>query len=98
MKFLFDHDVPDELSYLLQQLGHDVSLLRQFLPKDAFDREVLQFAYENDFLLVTCNRDDFVELAKVNPHHGIIIVIRRTSRGTEVCPCAVTFDCASAMD
>jgi len=70
VKFLFDHDVPDELSYLLQQLGHDVSLLRQFLPRDASDPEVLQLEYENDFLLVTCNRDDFVELAKVNPHHG----------------------------
>ena len=24
MKFLLDHDVPDDLSYLLEQLGHDV--------------------------------------------------------------------------
>jgi len=83
VKFLFDHDVPDELSYLLQQLGHDVSLLRQFLPRDASDPEVLQLEYENDFLLVTCNRDDFVELAKVNPHHGIIIVIGRKTRAAE---------------
>ena len=63
MKFLFDHDVPDDLSYLLQQLGHEVSLLRQLLPEDASDPTVLQFAHENGFLLVTCNRDDFVELA-----------------------------------
>ena len=29
MKFLLDHDVPDALSYVLEQLGHDVTLLRK---------------------------------------------------------------------
>lgn len=29
MKFLLDHDVPDDLSYLLEQLGHEVTLLRK---------------------------------------------------------------------
>jgi len=80
VKFLFDHDVPDDLSYLLRQLGHEVSLLRQFLRKDASDPTVFQFAYDNDFLLVTCNWDDFVELAKHKPYHGIIVVIRRKTR------------------
>ena len=40
MKFLFDHDVPDDLSYLLQELGHEVSLLRHLFPKDASDPSV----------------------------------------------------------
>ena len=71
------------LSYLLQQLGHEVSLLRQLLPKDASDPVVFQFAYDNDFLLVTCNRDDFVELAKQKSYHGLIIVIRRKTRAAE---------------
>ncbi len=44
---------------------------------------MFQFAHDNDFLLVTCNRDDFVDLAKQNPHHGIIIVIRRKTRAAE---------------
>jgi len=56
VKFLFDHDVPDDLIYLLQQFGHEVPLLRQLLPKDASDPAVFQFAYDNDFLLLTCNR------------------------------------------
>ena len=83
MTVLFDHDVPDDLSYLLQQLGHEVVLLRDRLPKEASDPAVLQFAYEHDFLLVTCNRDDFVELAKDKPHHGIVIIIRRKTRAAE---------------
>jgi hypothetical protein len=32
---------------------------------------------------VTCNRDDFVGLAKQQSHHGIIIVIRRKTRAAE---------------
>jgi predicted nuclease of predicted toxin-antitoxin system len=83
VKFLFDHDVPDDLSYLLEQLGHEITLLRQALPQDASDEAVFQFAYDNGCLLLTCNRDDFVELAKQKPHHGIIIVIRRRTRAAE---------------
>lgn len=83
MKFLLDHDAPDNLSYLLNALGHEVLLLRQVLPHDASDASVLQCAHENDCLLVTCNRDDFVQLAKQNSHRGIIVIIRRKSRAAE---------------
>ncbi len=83
MKFLFDHDVPEDLSYLLEQLGHDVTLLRRALPQNASDEAVLQFAYDKGCLLLTCNRDDFLHLAKQKPHHGIIVVIRRKTRTAE---------------
>jgi hypothetical protein len=81
VKFLLDHDVPDDLSYLLEQLGHDVKLLRKALPGDSSDEAVLQFAHERGCVLLTCNRDDF--LATTRPHHGIIIVIRRRTRADE---------------
>ena len=83
MKFLLDHDVPDDLSYLLRQLDHDVTLLRNVLPRDSSDDAVLRSAYELDSILLTCNRDDFLELAKTSPNHGIVIVIRRRTRGEE---------------
>ena len=44
MTFLLDQDVPDDLSYLLEQLGHEV---------------ILHFADERGCVLLTCNRDDF---------------------------------------
>jgi predicted nuclease of predicted toxin-antitoxin system len=44
VKFLLDHDGPDDLSYLLEQLGHDVTFLRKVLPGDSADEAVLQFA------------------------------------------------------
>ena len=83
MKFLLDHDVPEDLSYLLEQLGHDVALLRRVLPREASDEAVLQFAYERGCVLLSCNRDDFLRLATEKPHHGIVIIIRRRTRAAE---------------
>src|SRR5438132_5728335 len=40
-------------------------------------------SHENDCVLLTCNRDDFLQLAKHKPHHGIIIVVRRRTRAAE---------------
>ena len=83
MKFLLDHDVPDDLSYLLEQLGHEVTLLRKALPGDSSDDAVLQIGYEAGCILLTCNRDDFLNLAATRPHHGVVIVIRRRTRAEE---------------
>jgi predicted nuclease of predicted toxin-antitoxin system len=71
------------LSYLLKQLGHEVTLLRDTLPGDSSDKAVLQFAHERRCVLVTCNRDDFLQLATTRPHQGIIVVIRRRTRADE---------------
>ena len=83
MKFLLDHDVPDDLSYLLEELNHQVTLLRKALPGDSSDEAVLQFACESGCVLLTCNRNDFLHLAAAKPHHGIVIVIRRRTRAGE---------------
>ncbi len=83
MKFLLDHDVPDDLSYFLEQLGHDVTLLRKVIPGDSSDEEVLRFAHEAGCILLTCNRDDFLHLAATRAHHGVVIVIRRRTPGAE---------------
>ncbi len=83
MKFLFDHDVPDDLSYLLEELNHEVTLLRKALPGNSSDEAVLQFAHERSCVLLTCNRNDFLHLATTRPHHGIVIVVRRRTRADE---------------
>ena len=83
MKFLRDHDVPENLSYLLRHLGHEVTLLREAVPEDAKDEAVLRFAHESGSVLLACNRDDFLHLAVKKPHHGIVIVVRRRTRAAE---------------
>ena len=37
MTFLFDDDVPDDLSHLLTHAGHRVTSLREVLPRDTPD-------------------------------------------------------------
>lgn len=83
MKFLFDHDVPDDLGHVLRQLTHSVVLLREVLPGTTPDHGVLAHAAANGLVLITCNRDDFVALALAQPHHGLIVLVRRKSRAAE---------------
>ncbi len=83
MKFLFDHDVPDDLAYTLTAMGHQVSRLRELLDVRATDEELLKLAGTRDLILITCNRDEFITLAQDIPHVGIIILVRRNSRMLE---------------
>jgi predicted nuclease of predicted toxin-antitoxin system len=83
VRFLFDHDVPDELMFVLREAGHEVSLLREVLRKESADEDVLAFAIENQFILISCNRDDLVELGGAREHYGIILLFRRRTRLAE---------------
>lgn len=83
MKFLFDHDMPDDLGHVLRELGHPVLLLREVLPRTTPDPAVLAYATVHGLILVTCNRDDFVNQAKARPHPGLIVLFRRKSRTAE---------------
>ena len=83
MKFLLDHDVPDDLAYSLETLGHQVVHLRDVLSVTTEDEDVLRYAASHDHILITCNRDDFLELAQDIPHGGIIILVRRKNRIVE---------------
>lgn len=60
-----------------------MTLLRQALPEDCPDEAVLNFAFDRGGILITCNRDDFLRLARIKPHHGIVIVVRRRTRAAE---------------
>lgn len=56
MKFLFDHDVPDNMAYGLTALGHEVFKLRELIDPQTSDEEVLRLAAKNHYVLITCNR------------------------------------------
>lgn len=83
MTFLLDQDVPEDLTYLLRELDHGVLRVRDVLGPEATDPAVLRCAFDGGHLLVTCNRDDFIALAEQQPHHGIIVLIRRRTRAQE---------------
>lgn len=73
MKFLFDHDVPDDMAYGLATLGHEVFKLRELIHPRTKDDEVLRFAAKNNYVLITCNRDDFLAVAQKISHAGLNI-------------------------
>jgi len=83
VKFLFDHDVPDDTAYGLTTLGHEVFKLRELIDPQTTDEEVLRFAAKNNYVLITCNRDDFLSAARTISHAGLIVLIRRSSRVRE---------------
>lgn len=83
MRFLFDHDVPDEMAWSLRAMGHEVAELRSVLPKNSKDEDVLNWATEHGLVLITCNRDDFLNLTAQQSHPGLIVLIRRRSRALE---------------
>ncbi len=83
MRFLLDHDVPTEVARVLRQEGHHVVELRQAMPVQANDAEVLGYASENGLFLITCNRDDFLTLIAEHSNPGVIILVRRRSRQAE---------------
>ncbi len=83
MNFLLDQDVPERVGDVLREEGHSVIRLREVLPVNSEDAEVLQYACDHELILVTCNRDDFLQLAASASHYGIIILIRRQTRLAE---------------
>ncbi len=83
MTFLLDHDVPDDLVFALQALGHTPLPLRSVLPIDTDDATALGYAAQHRHVVITCNRDAFLALARTVSHAGLIILIRRRSRAAE---------------
>ena len=80
MKFLLDQDVPAEIGRVLARAGHEVVCERDVMAISAADDAVFEYAVEQGFVLVTCNRDDFIHLAAPRRHSGLIVVIRRKTR------------------
>jgi hypothetical protein len=52
LNFLLDHDFPNDLSYLLAQLGYGVTVLRNVLPFDAPDVDAPDFDAPDERVLL----------------------------------------------
>ncbi len=83
MRFFLDHDVPGRVAGVLQHAKHDVVRLSEVLPATTDDQGVFEYSRGHGLILITCNRDDFLPLAKQGDHPGLIVLIRRKSRIAE---------------
>ena len=77
MKFLLDHDVSSHVLHALTAANHEVVRLGDVLPTASEDEAVFKKAFELGCVAVTCNRNDYLDLAKRLPFHGLIILVRR---------------------
>jgi predicted nuclease of predicted toxin-antitoxin system len=85
MRFLLDHDVPADLAVALRTIGHEAVRLVEVLAANVADQEVWAHACGHRQVLITCNRNDFLALAKTTEiYTGLIILMRRRSRQAEV--------------
>jgi len=57
--------------------------LREVLSTTTSDEEIFQFTVKQELILISCNRDDFLNAAQKMVHAGLIILIRRRSRALE---------------
>lgn len=71
---------PRKSGGVLARAGHEVVCERDVMATSATDNKVFEYAIEQEFVLVTCNRDDFIRLAASRRHAGLIVVIRRKTR------------------
>jgi predicted nuclease of predicted toxin-antitoxin system len=83
VRFFLDHDVPAEIARVLRTERHEVVELRDVMNTTASDEDVFHQARTLGMLMLTCNRDDFLALAALHPHPGLIVLIRRRTRHAE---------------
>ena len=83
MKFLVDEDVAVEVTRCLQQAEHEVSLVAEVLGVRTDDVDIWHHAGRTEAIVITCNRQDFLELAGTAPETGVIILNRRRTRQAE---------------
>jgi len=81
--FFLDHDVPRHIADLLRRHGHKVELVADVMSPDSSDDVVFAYAVKANAIMVSCNRNDFLELASALEHSGLIILIRRRSALSE---------------
>lgn len=74
-RFLADHCVSNAIVQTLREHGHDVSRLREHLPVDSSDVDVIAFAQKLDAILLSLN-GDFADIVTYPPpkYAGIIAI------------------------
>jgi predicted nuclease of predicted toxin-antitoxin system len=81
LRLLIDEDTQAKLFVtLLKQAGHDVIIVNEVNLMGQKDSVILNFARQNNRLLITQNCDDYEALHQTNPiHPGILAVYNNTN-------------------
>ncbi len=81
MRFIVDESTGYSAARFLQEQGHNVAIVSDTMP-EADDLAILQFAYAENRIVVT-NDKDFGELIFRSqiPHHGVILLRLQNESG-----------------
>ena len=80
MRFFIDHCVPETVTRMLETEGHAAERLREHLPTDAPDEEVIEKAQELNAVLVSLN-GDFSNIVQYPPSaYGGIVALQVRNR------------------
>jgi predicted nuclease of predicted toxin-antitoxin system len=80
MKFLVDEDLSPSIAlYICQEMYFDAVAVRDRNLLNAPDYEILEYAFQEDRILITANVKDFERFANVREiHAGIILICDRS--------------------
>jgi predicted nuclease of predicted toxin-antitoxin system len=80
---LVDEDVAVEVARSLAHAGHEVMLVAEVLGVRTDDTDIWRHAVRTAAVVITCNRQDFLQLAGTEPETGLIVLNRRRTRQAE---------------
>lgn len=67
----------------MQHAGHEVFVAAETLGTQTDDVDVWDHAVRGKFIVITCNRQDFLKLAGTEPATGLVILKRFRTRQAE---------------
>lgn len=95
-EFLADEDVSLRLNAALRLLGHEVTTVRQIDTSKSgsgiSDREVLLYAIERTWIVLTCNEKHFRRLHREIGWHSGIVAINQENDGDKLARLAKLID------
>jgi predicted nuclease of predicted toxin-antitoxin system len=81
LRFFVDENLSPSLTKVCQEAGYEATSVRDRGMLNATDREVSRLCLEEDWVLVTNNADDFLELAKESGLHPGLVFLPLGSGG-----------------
>ena len=85
LRFFTDHCVPNSVIQILRDAGHEVHILREHIPRNSDDPDVIATAQELDAILVSLN-GDFADIVTYPPANYKGIIALQVRNHPEVIP------------
>jgi predicted nuclease of predicted toxin-antitoxin system len=85
LKFFADHCVPNAVIYALRDAGHEVFILKKYIPRDSPDAVVIAKAQALSTILVSLN-GDFADIITYPPSKYKGIIALQVKNHPEVIP------------